>query len=148
MSDSVVVVVPPSTPSVVVVPPTPSPTGSSSVVVSGTTVGPQGPTGPTGPTGPGVPAGGLAGKVLAKKSNTDYDTEWVTATGGGGGTGYTYHQINVATTWTITHGLGYNPNIVVTDTNGNIYEGNITWPDVNTVIVTFSTALNGYAYLS
>jgi hypothetical protein len=107
----------------------------------------EGTQGIQGPAGPGVPAGGAAGKVLAKKTGTDYDTEWVTQTGGGG-TGYSYHQINVSTTWTITHSLGYNPNVVITDTNGNIYEGNLTWPDTNTVIATFSTALNGYAYLS
>ena len=33
--------------------------------------------------GPGVPAGGTAGQVLAKKSGTDYDTEWVNQSGGG-----------------------------------------------------------------
>lgn len=61
--------------------------------------GPQGPTGPTGPQGPagpegpqgpagadgeGVPVGGTAGQVLAKASATDYDTEWVEQSGGGG----------------------------------------------------------------
>ena len=55
--------------------------------------GPQGPPGPAGekgdtgdqgPAGPGVPAGGTAGQVLAKKSGTDYDTEWVNQSGGGG----------------------------------------------------------------
>ncbi len=39
-----------------------------------------------GPAGTGVPAGGTTGQVLAKNSNTDYDTEWVTG-GGGGGSG-------------------------------------------------------------
>ena len=34
--------------------------------------------------GIGVPAGGSTGQVLAKASNTDYDTEWVDQTGGGG----------------------------------------------------------------
>lgn len=34
--------------------------------------------------GVGVPAGGSTGQVLAKASNTDYDTEWVDQTGGGG----------------------------------------------------------------
>jgi hypothetical protein len=29
--------------------------------------------------GGGVPAGGTTGQVLAKASDTDYDTEWVTA---------------------------------------------------------------------
>lgn len=48
--------------------------------------GPQGPqgatgatgaTGPQGPQGEGVPTGGSSGQVLAKKSGTNYDTEWV-----------------------------------------------------------------------
>jgi hypothetical protein len=33
-----------------------------------------------------VPAGGTTGQVLAKKSNTDNDLEWVNQSGGGGGT--------------------------------------------------------------
>ena len=51
--------------------------------------GPQGETGATGPQGPkgdtgeGVPAGGTAGQVLAKKTGTDYDTEWTTPQSGG-----------------------------------------------------------------
>lgn len=35
--------------------------------------------------GGNVPPGGLTGQVLAKKSATDYDTEWVDQSGGGGG---------------------------------------------------------------
>lgn len=49
--------------------------------------GEQGPMGPQGETGEGVPAGGTTGQVLAKKSDTDYDTEWVDQTGGSGGGG-------------------------------------------------------------
>ena len=53
--------------------------------------GPQGPQGipgtngapgATGPAGPGVAAGGTTGQVLAKASNTDYDTKWVNQSGG------------------------------------------------------------------
>ena len=47
--------------------------------------GPQGDTGPQGPKGDagvGVPAGGTTGQVLAKKSNNDYDSEWVNPSGG------------------------------------------------------------------
>ena len=40
--------------------------------------------------GPGVAAGGTTGQVLAKASDTDYDTQWVT---GGGGTGVTDHGL-------------------------------------------------------
>ena len=39
--------------------------------------------GPQGPAGPGVAAGGTTGQVLAKKSNTNYDTEWINPTSGG-----------------------------------------------------------------
>ena len=48
--------------------------------------GVAGPTGATGPAGPGVPTGGTTGQVLAKASDTDYDTQWVPSSGGG--TGY------------------------------------------------------------
>ena len=44
---------------------------------------PHGKTGPQGPAGPGVTAGGTTGQVLAKKSNTNYDTEWINPTSGG-----------------------------------------------------------------
>ena len=35
-----------------------------------------------GLVGQGVPTGGTTGQVLAKKTGTDYDTEWVTPSGG------------------------------------------------------------------
>jgi hypothetical protein len=44
----------------------------------------QGETGPAGADGQGVPTGGTTGQVLAKASDTDYDTEWVAPAGGGG----------------------------------------------------------------
>lgn len=46
--------------------------------------GEQGIQGPAGQDGVGIPAGGTTGQVLAKVSNTDYDTEWIDQTGGGG----------------------------------------------------------------
>ncbi len=49
--------------------------------------GEQGPPGDEGSPGVGVPAGGTTGQVLAKVSNTDFDTDWVDQTGGGGGSG-------------------------------------------------------------
>jgi hypothetical protein len=38
------------------------------------------------PASGGLPVGGTTNQVLAKKSATDYDTQWVTPTGTGGGT--------------------------------------------------------------
>jgi hypothetical protein len=43
-----------------------------------------------GANGVGVPTGGTSGQVLSKASGTDYDTEWVDQSGGGGG-GVTDH---------------------------------------------------------
>ena len=40
-----------------------------------------------------IPEGGTTGQVLAKKSNDDYDMEWVDQIGGGGGTS-DYDQLN------------------------------------------------------
>jgi len=42
--------------------------------------GDTGNTGPAGATGPGVPTGGTTGQILAKNSNTDFDTGWITKT--------------------------------------------------------------------
>jgi hypothetical protein len=39
-------------------------------------------TGAVGPAGPGVPSGGTTNQVLAKKSSSDYDTQWVAPSGG------------------------------------------------------------------
>lgn len=47
--------------------------------------GTNGVDGINGRDGVGVIAGGTVGQVLAKRSNTDYDTEWKTISGGGGG---------------------------------------------------------------
>ena len=41
--------------------------------------------GTDGTNGQGVPTGGTTGQVLAKSSSTDYATEWVDASSGGGG---------------------------------------------------------------
>ena len=53
-----------------------------------------GASGAQGPAGQGVPTGGTTGQVLAKNSATNYDTEWVDQTGGGG-SGGTY-AVNAA----------------------------------------------------
>lgn len=39
--------------------------------------GPEGKPGKEGPAGKGFPVGGLTNQILAKKSDADYDTEWI-----------------------------------------------------------------------
>jgi hypothetical protein len=62
-------------------------TGATGPPGAAGSTGPAGPTGPTGATGAGVPTGGTTGQVLEKNSSTNYDTSWVTPSGGGGGAG-------------------------------------------------------------
>lgn len=83
-------------------------TPAVSVVKTGTNAAPsfafnftniKGAKGDTGATGQGVPAGGTTGQVLQKKSGTDYDTEWATPSGGGGGS-FTCTKLYEGTTTT------------------------------------------------
>ena len=46
---------------------------------------PTGPAGEPGPAGPGVATGGTTGQILAKKSNANFDTEWIDVPNSGGG---------------------------------------------------------------
>jgi|SRR5215471_644241 len=77
---------------------------------------------------------------------------WMAAGGGGPGPGaggsFVYNQATPATTWTINHFMGFKPNVTVEDSGGATVEGEISWPDDNTVILTFSAAFAGVAYLS
>ena len=82
--------------------------------------GPAGPPGPSGPPGPPGP----------------------------GGATYVYNQGTAASTWVITHNLGYHPNITVEDSSGNTVEGEITHDSVNQLTLMFSAAFSGIAYLS
>ena len=99
-------------------------------------IGPQGPTGTPGVNGQGVPTGGTTGQVLAKVNATDYNTQWVTPSGGTSLPAQTGNAGKVLTTdgtnpsWTNAPILGtlqvspvtsaMSNNIVVTDLNVRI----------------------------
>jgi hypothetical protein len=100
--------------------------------------GPQGPQGETGAQGPqgnpgvGVPSGGSAGQVLAKINGTDYNTEWVTPSGGGTAAGTSYDNTISGLTATNVQGAideidanvdTLNSNIAVTDISSNVSFG-------------------------
>jgi hypothetical protein len=61
---------------------------------------------------------------------------------------YEYTKSTTSTTWEITHNLGFYPNVVVQDSGGTIYEGEISYLTVNSLVLTFSTPISGKAYLS
>jgi hypothetical protein len=59
------------------------------------------------------------------------------------------HTQNVASeTWSIVHNLNFIPNITVVDSGGTVVEGSYNYPNANTVVLTFSSAFSGKAYLS
>jgi hypothetical protein len=62
--------------------------------------------------------------------------------------GFTFSQLNPSTVWTIHHNLGKIPAVVVTDSAGSLVVGEIEYPDINTVIITFCYPFGGMAYLN
>ena len=62
--------------------------------------------------------------------------------------GYIYYQNTPSDTWTISHNLTFHPNVTVVDSGGSIVEGEISYPNPATVLLTFAAAFSGNAYLS
>lgn len=60
----------------------------------------------------------------------------------------TFTQPTPAASWSITHALGYCPNVSVVDTSGDLCLADVEWPDAATVLVTFGAPTAGTAYLS
>ena len=108
----------------------------------------------------GVPS--TDGYVLS--SNTDGTRSWVSNSGIASTDGlaegtqhlyfttsrvsYTHTQGVASATWTINHNLHFHPNVTVQDSAGNIVEGEIAYTNSDSLVVTFSTAFSGEAYLS
>ena len=61
---------------------------------------------------------------------------------------YTFVQAVPSAVWTIEHNLAFNPNVTVTDSAGESVEGEVDYLPGGVVIVTFSAAFAGAAYLS
>lgn len=78
----------------------------------------QGPVGPQGPPGEGVDLN------------------------------YTHNQTSPSTEWTITHNLGKFPSVSVTDSSGNLWQTEVDYVNQNSLIVRFSAAFSGKAYLN
>lgn len=60
---------------------------------------------------------------------------------------YTHTQSVSSATWTINNNLGFNPVAVVLDSGGTQCEGSITYPSVNQMVITFTGAFTGVAYI-
>ena len=59
------------------------------------------------------------------------------------------HQQGISSnTWVIRHNLNFYPNVTVVDSAGTIVEGEITYTNRNSLVLTFQSAFSGNAYLS
>lgn len=61
---------------------------------------------------------------------------------------YTHVQGVAASTWTVNHNLGFYPNVTVIDSSNRVVIGDIAYPSANQMVLGFSAAFSGVAYLS
>lgn len=57
-------------------------------------------------------------------------------------------QLSPSSVWTIAHTLNKFPSVTVVDSGGNVVIGDITYVDMNTIIINFTTAFSGKVYLN
>ena len=126
--------------------------------------GPQGPRGRTILNGEGVPAGnlGLEGDFYYDKLTTRFygpklsNTTWDTATNYLLSTMTLSYPFSIAQVtdqgpyWAleITHNMGYNPNVTVKNSAGDILETGIDYNSINQITLTMAQPFGGIAYLS
>jgi hypothetical protein len=67
---------------------------------------------------------------------------------GPGQSTYVHTQSVPSATWTITHNLNRHPAVSVVDSAGNVIYANVTYTSPNALVVTFSAAFGGKAYLN
>jgi hypothetical protein len=133
------------------------------VVVS--TPGPQGPRGKTILNGLGAPSAtlGLEGDFYYDKNTTRFygpkpsDFTWVGAanyllTAGTLTYPWLINQVtgpvNGIYSLQITHNLGYNPNVTIKNSAGDILETGIDYNSINQITLTMAQPFSGTAYLS
>jgi hypothetical protein len=61
---------------------------------------------------------------------------------------YHHLQNTPSNIWTITHNLDFYPNVTAVDSGGSICEGEIAYTNKNSLVITFTSAFSGQAYLS
>lgn len=134
---------------------------SNKVVVS--TPGPQGPRGKTILNGTGIPSSnlGLEGDFYYDKDTTKFygpklsDITWDGAVSfllnGSLTVSWSIGQVvNNSTYYSValTHSLGYNPNVTIKNSAGDILETGINYDNINKITLTMAQPFAGTAYLS
>jgi hypothetical protein len=60
---------------------------------------------------------------------------------------YVHTQASASNTWTINHNLNGNPTAVVLDSAGTQCEGTFSYPTMNQMVIAFTAAFSGTAYV-
>jgi len=61
---------------------------------------------------------------------------------------YAYEQTTDSVTWTIDHNLGKYPTVAIIDDSGESVIGEIQYVSINQIVLTFSEAISGKAFLN
>ena len=61
---------------------------------------------------------------------------------------HVHTQGTASTTWTITHTLGGYPSVSIVDSAKTVVFGEVSYTSVSQIVVNFSSAFSGYAYLT
>lgn len=72
----------------------------------------------------------------------------MTATYPGRDKHYTHTQGSPSTEWTIDHNLNKHPSITVVDSAGTVVWCAASYPSLNRVVLSFSAAFSGRAYMN
>lgn len=92
----------------------------------------------------GSPIPTLSDKI---KQMTDTPNEG-SSSAGSGDKSYEFNQLSPKSTWSIMHGLNKHPSITIVDSALNTVIGDIRYIDNNNVIISFTSAFAGTAYLN
>ena len=60
----------------------------------------------------------------------------------------THTQGSASSTWTVTHNLNKFPSVTIVDSNEEQIIGVVDYQSANTIVLTFSAAISGKAYLN
>lgn len=86
--------------------------------------------------------------VVTPITSYSYATQAYVATVVASQHAFTFDQQSPATTWSITHNLGFKPSVFVVDTSDTVCFGDIEYTSNNALTVTFAQSFAGKAYLS
>lgn len=61
---------------------------------------------------------------------------------------YTHVQNAASATWSVSHGLGKKPSVMIVDSADSVLHGEIEYTDLNNLLINLSAPTSGKAYLN